>query len=159
MKNRSIVYLILVLLMLSLILGFSSQDGTASSNTSGQLAALLSRLYFGYDKKTAVEQAEFLASFQYILREFAHVFSYFCLGCTVELFRESMKNQKRSRSAIFRKVKNAILFCIVMAFVDECYQGLLINGRTFQLIDLAKDWIGSVGGIFLVYLIRCKKFC
>ena len=39
--------------------------------------------------------------------------------------------------------------CVLYAVTDEIDQEFFVDGRAFELIDIAKDWSGSLIGILL----------
>lgn len=136
-----------------MIFGFSSQNGTQSSETSGKIALFFMKSFIpGFLEYSVEKQNEILSIANVILRELAHIISFLCLGCSVGLFCSSQwPLQAESRlPTVFWK---PFLFCVFIALIDESYQGLFVNGRTFQGIDLAKDWFGSAVGIGSVQLI------
>lgn len=100
----------------------------------------------------SAQQSEILSVSNVILREFAHIFSFFCLGCSVRLFCNSQWPLQID-SKFWTVFWKPFLFCVMIALMDESYQGIFVDGRTFQGIDLAKDWFGSAVGVGIILLI------
>ena len=43
----------------------------------------------------------------------------------------------------------AFAVCVLYAVTDEIHQEFFVDGRAFELIDLAKDWSGSLIGVLI----------
>lgn len=150
MKRQTIFYLYLTIFCVFMIFGFSSQNGSQSSETSGKLTLfLVERIVPHFVQRSIAEQTEILVASNIVLREFAHIFSFFCLGISAELFYSSQWPFSSSKT-FFSVWWKTFLFCVCIAWADECYQGLFVDGRTFQVIDLAKDWFGSAVGTAII---------
>ena len=78
----------------------------------------------------------------------AHVIEYFILGvCTIRIFELWSKKEKLKRFS--RKVLVYLLpfLCVVLfGLMDEIHQ-IFVEGRTFDLIDLAMDTLGMSAAV------------
>ena len=59
--------------------------------------------------------------------------------------------------SVFKRFSFAILFCILIALIDEAIQ-IFSVGRAFELSDLVLDSSGSIiGGILILLLWKIKE--
>lgn len=84
-----------------------------------------------------------LARVNHYLRKTAHFFAYFSLGILVI-------NALRKNG--YKRVRAALLICVLFAISDEAHQ-LFVPGRGGQLLDVFIDSAGASAGI----LIYCAK--
>lgn len=78
-----------------------------------------------------------------IIRKLAHFTEYFILGILIYNLIHSYD----------KKIYMAIIICVLYAISDEIHQ-LFVPGRSCQLLDILIDSIGSIVGIYLLYLIK-----
>lgn len=134
-----VISLILLFALLGLIFYLSAQTADTSSETSGGIIELIERLF-----KITLEQE--------LIRTLAHFSEYALLGFLMSnaLFSKAFKKH----TAI-----SFVLSCLY-AVSDEIHQ-LFVDGRAFQISDLAVDFGGSLLGalIFglLIYIINKAK--
>ncbi len=125
------VSLILLVSLLVLIFYLSAQTADDSSETSGGIIELIYRL-FG------------LSFEQEVIRTLAHFCEYALLGAL-------MSNALFSKSLKKHTLPSFLLSCLY-ALSDETHQ-LFVEGRAFQLSDLAVDFSGSLLGCALFVLL------
>ena len=127
----------------------ADQSIEESSRIAKAIEKVVDALYKG---NTPENVAYFLKiTFRNVLRDFAHFFEFFILGILVMLYSDKFK------ISIFRRFYFAILFCILIALLDETIQ-LFSLGRAFELSDLALDGSGSIIGSMLIFLLwKIKK--
>jgi VanZ family protein len=130
----------------------SAQPATESNSNSKMLLNKLvdTSVKLSGDNLTEQQKADFVEKVNSIAREFMHSAVYFFLGIfaqitAIGLFREFLL------SSIV-----TFTFCVIYGFSDELHQ-LFVPGRTFQLIDLCMDSIGTLAAIALVVLIYIIK--
>lgn len=120
-----------VVAVMAIIFMLSAQTATESSETSGSLIELI----FSYLGKTFSQEQ---------IRTFAHYCEYSSFGFLVcNLFYSLTLKLKPVTSII-------LAWCY--AWSDEIHQ-LFVEGRAFQLSDLAVDLCGIITGVCFFYLI------
>lgn len=137
------IYLILSLLCAALIFFLSSQDATTSDALSKQITSTVNET-----AGAGLSNEE--------MRSIAHVVLFLLLGVFATSWLSSTrsithsKDQATTTKTIKSDVKMVIValgVCVVYAIADELHQEFFVEGRGFELIDLAKDWGGSLCGV------------
>ncbi|MBQ6830182.1 MAG: VanZ family protein [Clostridia bacterium] len=121
------------------ILGMSLQSGPQSTALSSGFTAWFLHLFKAYNALPEAQQLQVLAQAQAVVRELAHVAEYTLFGFFVSSLWRSYRTCRFSLWSF--------LSAAVFAVVDECLQEFVSVGRAFQVIDLAKDWLGIAFGI------------
>ena len=86
-----------------------------------------------------------------ILRDSAHFLEFLILGILTILY------SNRFKLTVFRRSSLVLLFCILIALIDETIQ-FFPPGRAFELYDLLLDSLGSIIGVMLILLVfKIKK--
>ena len=143
---KKIVYLLLLIFWIIIIYMLSNQTGDISGGSSeGIIKNTLEIIYsiFNISKVNINEVVHILYN---PIRECAHAFEYFVLGFL------TFKNLENFN--IKNKYVITLLFCFIFALFDEVHQ-LFINGRTFQIIDILIDVLGT--SLFLAITTIKKK--
>ncbi len=113
-----------------------------SSQAAGQLAPSAS--------KTPLAKRVFTNKF---FRDAAHVVLFSLLALFIIL---SLRAQKIRLPFV---ISGAV--CVLYAIVDETYQSRFVDGRSFEFVDLIKDWAGSLTVIAIfsvtVYMLKYRK--
>ena len=143
--KRRIVWWALTIACAVLILTFSCQSGLQSGELSNSLTQSVLEQVLAYQKMTPAEQAVVFAKVYHLLREIAHVVTFMALGFSASMLARSY--------AIRRWIMVVFSSCVTFAVLDESVQHFLKAGRTFQFVDLLKDWAGALLGIVIVALI------
>ena len=142
---------------MALIFSLSNQDATVSSGTSGNVIRLIAGIFRpGFDNLPAAEQAEIVASLQFIARKSAHFSIYMILGVLSFL---AVISYEKLFFALRLTTSGGI--CLLYAASDEIHQ-LFVPGRSGEVRDVMIDFSGAVLGIalsMLVFLLiyRIKK--
>ena len=132
LKAHRVVSWLLVVLCMTAILGFSSQEGEQSESLSFRVTAFVLRLVRGVEPDMSSD--EFL-HINYIIRKIAHVCEYTLLGLLLcwALFV----------TASSLALRGALLYAIgfTFAFADEWRQ-TAVSGRVGRFEDVLVDMIG-----------------
>jgi len=144
--------LILILICIIFIFFDSFKNAEQSIKESSRVAGVIEKIVVAIYKGNPPENVTyfFKTTFGNVLRDCAHFFEFFILGILVMLYSDKFK------VSIFRRFIFSILFCILIALIDETIQ-IFSPGRAFELIDLALDSSGSIVGSMLILLILKKK--
>lgn len=156
-KNRiiSVILVILTLLWLSVIFGFSGEDSSSSDQTSGKVTeTVLTVAVENFKEKPASEQDELIKKYNHPIRKLAHFSEYAVLGVLVCLTVFSFIGPSRALSLY------SLLCCIFFSSADEIVQRFM-PGRSCQLTDVLIDSSGALFGIILtailIYFLKRKK--
>ena len=144
------------LLLLYMILGFSSQDAPTSSSLSFEISVCIVTvcspdLPTPPSEDTIIQRAELIHTF---VRKTAHMTEYFLLALSLQLPLYCYLKQKLST-----KIRFIIGFfmTVIIAIIDESYQ-TTIPGRSGNLLDVCIDSIGGLLAIiFLIILCYIKN--
>ena len=139
---------------MALIFSLSSQNATVSSGTSGNVIRFIVGVYYpGFDNLPAAEQAEIVASLQFLVRKSAHFSLYMILG--VLSFLAVISYEKL---LFAMRLATSCAVCLLYAASDEIHQ-LFVPGRSGEVRDVMIDFSGAVLGIalsMLVFLLICR---
>lgn len=138
-KINKILSTILLISWCLLIFYFSSQQGDISSTSSSRVLNFINKLFNInlYNYKYSI----------LIVRKSAHMFLYFVLFLLSSNFFK-----KNNRNNYYKK---GLLFCFIYAISDEIHQ-LFVIGRTFKLIDILIDMIGSTISYIFIHFLNKK---
>jgi len=146
--KTTLCWLILIILCITFIFSNSLMNADQSIEESSRITKAIEKvvdiLYKGNTPEKVVYF--FKTTFNNILRDCAHFLEFFILGILAMLY------SNRFKMTIFRRFCFAILFCILIAIIDETIQ-FFSPGRAFELYDLALDTLGSIIGCILILLL------
>ena len=141
-RRRLAIYGCLTLAVMAFIYIMSAQNGEDSQNLSdGFLASLLGKVL-----ERILPQLT-SAGANNDIRKYAHMFEFFCLGCSSFLFFYEWLQTQSSR--FFRAGSLAFINSWLYACTDELHQRF-IPGRAGRMTDVWVDSIGVVAGVLLV---------
>lgn len=130
---KRIVLIILILLWMNLVFGFSSQNGEISGGLSLKII------------KIFVQDENLIEILHPIVRKLAHFSLYAVGGILIYTFVSTFNIRKRN--AIFITIGVGLLYAIS----DECHQ-MLIPGRSGQATDVMIDTLGVIfGNLFSIW--------
>ena len=148
-----LVTLILLIVNMSFIFGFSSEKASASTKTSKKVTeTILEITVSGFREKPRSEQKKLISKTDSIVRTLAHFSEYTLLGFLFAL-HFSFYNLKTIKKAFL-----AVAGCLIYAITDEIHQ-IYVPGRSFQFSDLLVDTSGGVLGVMvlLIFALIIKK--
>lgn len=129
--------IIIVILWMFVIYLMSSYNGNDSSEQSGVIVKFIANIL----------NINNLKMLSLIIRKLAHFTEYLILGLLVVNLIKDYYNKYLFIS---------IIICIIYATSDELHQ-LFVPGRSYQLLDILIDTLGSVSGIYLYKLLFIKN--
>lgn len=141
-KIKIAVSATLTVAMMIIIFVLSAQDGTVSSGSSDSFGEwVLSELDIEIPPGQSASDVVIFAGFK--IRNFAHIFLYFCLGISSCLLSASLWGIKvpLMPSRILFSVLCAAGFSLFYACTDEFHQ-YFVPGRSSTLRDIGIDCIG-----------------
>lgn len=147
MNIKKIVSIIIVFTWMSIIFGFSNQQGEGSGNTSRKISEVIVRIIDVQDRYSDLEKDKLIEIIEPILRKIAH-FTIYAIGgiaianCVWQFF---------GKEKITIGISTAI--GVIYAISDEIHQ-LMVNGRSGNVRDVIIDSIGILTGIMAFLLIK-----
>ena len=152
MNIKKIASIIAVLIWMSIIFGFSNQQGEGSGNTSRKISEVIVQMIDIQHKYSEVEKDKLIEIVEPILRKVAHLTIYTIGGIAIANCVCQFCGKE--------KMVIGISTCIgaIYAISDELHQ-LMVNGRSGNIRDVIIDSIGILTGIMVFMLIKeiCKK--
>ena len=146
---RTVLWLLTVVCAAA-ILSLSLQPASGSSALSSGLTHRVLCWFSAYRGLPFDEQARLLGQVQMLVREAAHIAEFMLLSTLASSLAVSYVGRRFWRYSLAATV--------VFALLDESVQGLFADGRAFQFIDLAKDWLGcALGAVAVGLYVRKKK--
>lgn len=145
---------ILVVAVMVTIFIFSSQNGDSSSSASDGFGELvLDMLDIEVPAGQTASDVEIFAGFK--IRNFAHMFLYFCLGVSCHLLASSLWGIKISLkpSRVLFSALCAFGVSLLYACTDEWHQ-YYVPGRTATVRDVLIDCIGITLSVVLVSAVQ-----
>lgn len=147
MKKRLLILFLAaaVVIVAGMIFLFSSQDGLASSQTSGAVVQLLLRWTRpDYASLPQAEQNALYQTYQFWIRKGAHFSEFALLGMFLTLLLNALDRPW--------KAGKSWLLGTVYAGTDELHQ-MVLGTRTAAWQDVAIDSAGVLFGVLLILLI------
>lgn len=146
-NNKSVVWLIITVVWMTVIFCFSAQLADVSADTSLRVGMTIGKMSVpDFSKLPKEEQMDYAKKIEFPVRKMAHATEYAILGCL-------LTNLCRSLS-----MKKAYMWSWLMgsayAATDEFHQ-LFVPGRSGQITDVMLDSVGCLTGCLLIYLILC----
>lgn len=140
-----IVDLLLILLTVGFIFGNSLENAEKFTDSSDRVVdAVISTVP---PVRDAVESKQLsLGRLESIIRSLAHVAEFILLGALTTAFLLLSDIRPLAVSAYL-----PFFFCLLVGIADECIQ--LTNDRACEVVDVLKDFAGSVIGGLLVFIL------
>lgn len=151
MNRRNIILLLAVLTVgwMAVIFAFSSQDGSASSETSGRVVeAAIQILKPDFKNMKTQDQQSFRSMVTIVVRKGAHCTEYFILGLLLFLLFWQWRPSFIGRDLIMwhRVCLSAWVTAALYACTDELHQ-VFSAGRSPQIRDVCIDSAGAALGV------------
>lgn len=146
-NNKSVVWLIITVVWMTVIFCFSAQPADVSTDTSLRVGMTIGKMSVpDFSKLPKEEQIDYAKKIEFPVRKMAHVTEYAILGCLL------------TNLCLSLSMKKAYMWSWLMgsayAATDEFHQ-LFVPGRSGQITDVMLDSVGCLTGCLLIYLILC----
>ncbi len=150
-----LITLLLVLLNMSVIFRFSSEQASTSKDTSKKVTEIILEITVpDFSEKPEPEKKEMVKKADSKVRTLAHFSEYTLLGF-LALWHFSLYKISK-----IKKASLAFAGCTLYAILDEIHQ-IYVPGRSFQFTDILTDASGSLLGILIfsaiLYFIKKAK--
>lgn len=145
-KLYRIILIILLIGTMTLIFGFSGQDGTQSKGISTKISEGILNLSSKYRELESKEQKKILQRTNAVIRKIAHFSVYTLLGILLMGLMIKTKLQNKWRITI------TLFIGLLYAISDEFHQ-TFSPGRTPKVTDVYIDMLGVILGTLVVLLV------
>ena len=151
-NKRRCIFLVLAIIWMIMIFGFSSRDGDLSGEDSGRVGRLVGEWFVpGFDEWSETKQSAFVDKVDFPIRKTAHATEYAILGILFLGAIYEVNQRKRYMIGI------PWLLGTTYAGTDEFHQ-LFVPGRSGQIRDVMIDSCGVFAGVLIVAcVINYKK--
>ena len=145
-KNiERIILLILLLGTMTIIFGFSSQDGKESGNISKKITEQIVKRIPQIQEKEQEEKEIIINRIEKVIRKIAHFSIYTVVGILVMAFISTYQIKEKNRIII------STIIGIIYACSDEIHQSF-VPERSPMITDVMIDTMGVMLGILLIML-------
>ena len=148
-----IILIALILFWMTIIFGFSSENGEQSQSLSDKITIRVIHLIDSdYDNLSGEKQKEFFDTVSFIVRKTGHFGEYAILGLLVGALLssfEKFRNLRRGKAII---IAIAAGICLLYAMTDEFHQGF-VDGRSPKVMDVLIDTAGGFSGVVFFVLV------
>ena len=146
-NNKSVVWLIITVVWMTVIFCFSAQPADVSTDTSLRVGMTIGKMSVpDFSKLPKEEQMDYAKKIEFPVRKMAHATEYAILGCLL------------TNLCLTFPMRKAYMWGWLMgsayAATDEFHQ-LFVSGRSGQMTDVMIDSVGCLTGCLLIYLILC----
>ena len=141
MIKKTVMLILCMITMLSITL-LSSQNAEKSTKLSVGISEKIVDAAPKTDKLLENERDISITNMNIKIRNIAHFTLFLIFGVVIYITMQTF--------GIRHSFVLSLSICILYALFDETYQMLLQNGRTFEMRDLVKDWIGTLVGITII---------
>ena len=139
-----IIKIILIIVWMGIVFGFSNQKGTKSSNTSRKVTVAVVQ---AVSDKTIEENESLIEKTEKIIRKLAH-YTIYTVGGFLIMNYAYTTNLKAKEKAFY-----SIVFGAGYAVTDELHQ-FFMPGRSARIFDVGIDTLGVITGIAIYIMIR-----
>lgn len=147
-KNiERIILLILLLGTMTIIFGFSSQDGKESGNISKKITEQIVKRIPQIQEKEQEEKEIIINRIEKVIRKIAHFSIYTVVGILVMALISTYQIKEKNRIII------STIIGIIYACSDEIHQSF-VPGRSPMITDVMIDTMGVILGILLITTIK-----
>ena len=142
-NKRRRIFLVLAIVWMILIFGFSSRDGDLSGEDSGRVGRLVGEWFIsGFDEWSEAKQNAFVDKVDFPIRKTAHASEYAILGIFISGAVYEADRRKKYTLGI------SWLLGTLYAGTDEFHQ-LFVPGRSGQIRDVVIDSCGVLVGVLI----------
>ena len=147
MNMKKAICIILVIIWMSAIFWFSSQQGTGSSSTSKKVSEIVVNIIDINKKYSDTQKEEIIKVIEPIIRKLAHYTLYAIGGILITNCVYQFCNKEKHVIALSAAIG------ILYAASDEIHQ-LMVPGRSGNIKDVIIDSIGILTGIVFLLLVK-----
>lgn len=143
------ILVILLILQMWIIFGFSNQNGDESGTISKRITQMITKNIKAIQELDTEEKEKILTKIEYFIRKLAHFSLYTVIGLLSISLMFTYKIKTKKQIAI------SLGIGLLYAISDEIHQSF-IPDRAPMLGDVVIDFSGVITGVLIVFLIRKK---
>ncbi len=151
---KKIILWILVILCMSLIFWFSSQEAIESDQTSTSFMSMIIRFFDADNSLDDETVSQMAAGLNHIVRKGAHFSIYAVLGGLIFLLI------RQYRPGFLHSLINSVILSMLYACSDEIHQ-VFVPGRAGRISDVLLDTAGALCGagalLLIIFIFQTKK--
>ena len=157
MNKKIIIKLILVILWMSVIFIFSSQNGMDSSKLSQgityRVVELIKGKYYPEDKNChgIDEDGHITSSYDIAVMSRELLMNHRAITNYTTIWMDSLRNGESELVSTNKLILYTIIICMLYAITDELHQGF-ISGRAARVFDVFIDTCGSTLSTSIMYI-------
>ena len=145
---KKIISIILVLIWMGAIFGFSNENGESSGSLSRKIIVTITETITDITEPSP-EMDRIVDRYQLVIRKSAHFIEYFILSLLVMNMLYQLGVNKRTFVI-------SSLICLAYAASDELHQHFIAD-RSGNLIDVMWDTSASLIGSYILYRIKNRR--
>lgn len=150
-----LILVILIVWWMSIIFGFSSENGEQSQSLSDRITIQVVHIIEpDFDKMDSISQEEFFGKVSFAVRKVGHFGEYGILGILTGCFLITFEKIRKSKA--IKVIIIATTFCMLYAVTDEFHQGF-VAGRSPKIMDVIIDTLGGMTGATMVSVLLFLK--
>lgn len=139
-----IIKIILIVIWMAIVFGFSNQKGAESSNTSRKVTVAVVETF---SDKNIEENEPLIEKVETIIRKLAHYSIYTVGGFLIMNYAYAMNKSTNE------KILWSVVFGAGYAVTDELHQ-FFVSNRSARLFDVGIDTLGVLTGVFVYLILR-----
>ena len=144
------ILIVLLLLQMWIIFGFSNQDGETSGSISRKITEIITKNINSIQNLPKDEKEIKLKKIEHIVRKLAHFSIYTVIGVLLMSLMSTYKIKQKNRIII------SAVIGLLYAISDEIHQAF-VPGRGPLVSDVFIDFSGVIMGMLIAYIII--RFC
>ena len=141
------ILIVLLILQMWIIFGFSGQDGETSGIISRRITEKITRNIKSIQVLNEVEKERALKKIEHCIRKLAHFSLYTVVGFLLMSLMSTYKLKQKN------KVSTSLIIGLIYAISDEIHQSFMPN-RTPMIGDVCIDTCGVITGIIVLIVIQ-----
>ena len=147
--------MILIVGWMSVVFGFSSEDGVQSQSLSDKITTqVIEIIKPDFESLSEADRQQFFNQVSFAVRKTGHFCEYGVLGFFVAGLLITFRTAIKSHKIV---IVGSAVWCMVYAVTDEIHQGF-VAGRSPKVMDVAIDTAGGIIGAFALVIIQILIF-
>ena len=136
--------IILIIIWMIIVFGFSAQKGADSGNTSKSFTIEIMQMIFG---KSIIENSLLIENIETVIRKLAHYTIYVIGGFLIMNYAYTTEKTDK------QKISYSITLGVCYAISDELHQ-FFVPDRSAKLFDVGIDTLGINTGVIIYFVLR-----
>lgn len=155
-----VILLALIIFWMSIIFGFSAEDGESSQSLSDKITIKVVQVIEpGYDSLKADAQQAIFDKVSFFVRKTGHFGEYAILGLLMTGLILTFEKIRVIKKAELKMMLISAIICMIYAATDELHQGF-VAGRSPKILDVLIDTSGALAGtgfLMIIWILINRK--